>query len=123
MNIMKRSFFIVSMSFALIGFFSSGCTDEIPEPWKDHPVWYKDSDGDGKGNPQIYVYSDIQPVGFVSNADDVNDLLPCEDILVFYRDEDGDGLGDPNTSIEACSIPDGYVDNKKDDDDSTPKVE
>jgi hypothetical protein len=116
--IMKRFFLFTVLGFMLTGLFLSGCSDDMPEPWKEHPVWYKDSDGDGKGDPQIYVYSEVQPVGFVSNNDDLNDNLPCDEALIFYRDKDGDGLGDPNDSIEACSAPDGYVDNDDDVDDS-----
>ncbi len=44
------------------------CTDK---------VWYQDLDKDGKGNPTVYLYScKVQPVGFVDNANDTNDLDP-----------------------------------------------
>ena len=86
----------------LIALFVLGCADK-KDSWTDHPVWYKDSD---------------QPVGFVSNADDLNDDLPCDEALTFYRDSDGDGLGDPNSAIEACEAPEGYVDNYTDADDT-----
>lgn len=69
---MRRIILQTAIGFALLGFFMSGCSD-ADEPWNELPVWYKDSDGDGKGDPEVYVYSSVQPVGFVSNNDDSDD--------------------------------------------------
>jgi len=37
-------------------------------------MWFKDSDGDGYGVPHDFIESDIQPIGYVSNDIDCNDL-------------------------------------------------
>mgnify|MGYP000622158900 FL=1 len=83
--------------------------------WDPKTTWYKDADGDGKGDAQCYVYSDVQPEGYVDNCDDNDDDLPCDEALPFYADKDGDGLGDPNDIVWACEAPDGYVTNNDDD--------
>ena len=37
-------------------------------------AWYEDFDGDGYGNPNVQVYSDTLPSGFVANGDDCDDM-------------------------------------------------
>lgn len=54
----------------------TGCDDD-PDLICMDKVWYEDKDGDGKGNFDHYVYScKVQPEGFVSNADDLDDTDP-----------------------------------------------
>jgi hypothetical protein len=48
-------------------------TDEIFADSFDGPKWYIDSDGDGFGNPAVFVHSATQPGGYVANALDCND--------------------------------------------------
>ncbi len=87
-------------------------------------TWYKDGDGDGRGDS--YDLSTIkiqcsQPEGYVLNHDDINDenewitnITPRN----FYRDWDEDGFGDPNIVVPASIPPTinghAYVDNNDD---------
>jgi thiol-disulfide isomerase/thioredoxin len=42
----------------------------------DSPVWYADTDNDGYGDPGTSVESDVQPDGYVSNDEDLDDSDP-----------------------------------------------
>ena len=109
------------LSFSLILACNSG--DECIEI-----TWYQDADGDGLGNNDISLSACEAPTGYVSNADDDDDL--CAGIvdecgvcdgpgeLTWYQDSDGDGLGNPEVSENACEQPDGFVENADDDDDN-----
>jgi len=44
-----------------------------PPPPPPLPTWYKDNDGDGYGNKNIYVQSSGEPLGYVLNNSDCND--------------------------------------------------
>jgi hypothetical protein len=110
-------------------------------------TYYKDTDGDGYGDPNDSVTSDDSniPDGYVDNSRDCDDddaaINPgatevCDqvdnncsgaadegDVCVqntYYKDTDGDGYGDPNDSVTSAdsSAPDGYVDNSGDCNDS-----
>ncbi len=105
----------VTACLALMGMIMFSCEEDAATPCMDQ-VWYKDSDGDGKGDSKYYLYScNVQPEGFVSDNTDNDDTLPCDVASTFYRDKDGDGKGDPNDTILACEAPEGYVDNGDDD--------
>jgi hypothetical protein len=76
------------------------CDGTIDEPTAtDAIVWYRDSDGDGYGNPNDSVNACSKPAGFVGNDDDcvdADDLISpdeldddCDDV-----DEDCDGTAD-----------------------------
>ncbi len=115
---MKKISILAIMYIALIGITMVSCTKT--NPWNPKQAWYEDKDGDGRGNPLVFVYSAIQPVGYVADNTDNNDNLPCEEASPFYADKDGDGLGDPNDIIMACEAPPGYVDNADDKSDFAP---
>ena len=72
------------------------------------PVWYKDEDGDGFGNPNIPVETCAQPEGYVNNGDDCDDgnhaLNPD---TVWFADQDFDGYSDGST-VTACEKAEGY---------------
>ena len=116
---MKKLSILALIYVALIGLSIVSCKQKA-DVWNPKPTWYQDKDGDGKGNPQVFVYSDVQPVGYVADNTDKNDNLPCEEALPFYADKDGDGLGDPNDVIMDCTPPPGYVDNADDNFDFAP---
>jgi len=102
--------------------------------------FYRDSDGDGYGNPNEFVNTCSPPPGYVENGLDCDDnradIHPgapeiCDGVdnncdgaidegLIsrFYRDKDGDNYGDPSEFIDACSAPPGYVGNGLDCDDN-----
>jgi subtilisin family serine protease len=98
--------------------------------------FYRDSDGDGYGDPLSFVDACSAPSGYVSNGLDCDDTRQdvhpdlseiCDGIdndcdgeidegLVsrFYRDMDGDGYGDPSNFVDNCTAPPGYVANNLD---------
>ncbi len=96
-------------------------------------TWYKDADGDGKGNSKVRRVSCVQPATFVANTLDCNDNdasiyidapeigdgkdndcdgsidedLPC--VITWYRDIDGDGYGKNSWTKQQCTQPAGFV--------------
>ena len=92
-----------------------------------HPntVWYKDGDGDQRGNASITKTQCGQPLGYVLTSDDIDDgnefitNIPPKN---FYRDADNDTFGNPNIKYYQSFPPsDGYsyVTNGNDRNDST----
>nr|WP_253900129.1 MopE-related protein [Corallococcus carmarthensis] len=99
-------------------------------------VWYRDTDGDGYGNPNDTKQSGVQPQGYVDNHADCDDTRSnvrpgasevCDGVdnncdaqvdegvgANWYRDADGDGYGNPNQSTAACGQPTGSVSNSSD---------
>ena len=68
---MKKLLRLIAYS-AIISAGMISCDDEGEQICMDQ-VWYKDSDGDGRGDRTMYLYScKVQPKGFVSNSDDKN---------------------------------------------------
>jgi hypothetical protein len=107
-------------------------------------TYFEDADMDGYGNPNVTQLACSPPTGFVSIADDCNDLNgsvypgatevcnltddDCdgyidEDVqLTFYADTDSDGYGDLASTTLACTPPSGFVSNHDDCDDTNPFV-
>ncbi len=106
--------------------------------------WYRDSDGDGFGDPGFAVDGPTQPTGFVDVAGDCNDadaaVNPaaaevcgddvdenCDGLAAacsrtWYRDADGDGFGTASETLEAAAQPAGYVAESNDCDDADAAV-
>jgi hypothetical protein len=76
--------------------------------------YYQDLDGDGFGNPAVFVNT-CTPVGYVANStdcDDNNNLVTSG--IIYYQDLDGDSFGNAAVTQTACTQPVGYVTNDDD---------
>ncbi len=113
------------------------CNDAI-----DASTFYGDADGDGHGGTTFTAEACEAPDGYVSSADDCDDLdasaYPggvevCDDadndcngdvdegvLSTWYLDADADGHGDPDQITEACTWPAGHASNDDDCDDTDP---
>ena len=93
----------------------------------NYKTYYRDSDGDGYGNPAYPKKSCSQPTGYVTNSkdqcpSDKNKYIPgncgCgisdSNYKTYYRDSDSDGYGCSSQTKKACSRPSGYVTNNSD---------
>ena len=72
--------------------------------------YYLDLDGDGYGNPDIYIdiASSIIPSGYVDNASDCNDNNPAlNPNTVWFKDADNDDFSDGTQQIQ-CIRPTGF---------------
>ena len=70
---MKRyRFTLLSLLFIAASFIASCKKEDTPCVKK---TWYKDADGDGKGDKNISIQSCEKFVGYVDNADDDNDVV------------------------------------------------
>ena len=100
----------------------------------DASLWHADSDGDGYGDPLVFVMACGAPAGFVADATDCDDANgaahpgatescdgfddDCDgvvdedasvDVVTWFRDADGDGYGDATLSDVDCDQPAGFV--------------
>ena len=119
------------------------CDGEVDEASAlDASTWYGDADGDGYGNPDLFVVACEAPEAFVDNAldcDDTEELAwiggtercdgadnDCDgsidvgavDADTWYADADGDGYGTPLYTTSSCTVPAGYVADATDCDDT-----
>lgn len=104
---------------------SDDCDDTNPELALQGGTYYQDLDGDGYGNPDIFVYECSQPEGWVLYGIDCDDNDP--EIVggtLYWRDLDGDGYGDPFWPKGSCTgeAPVGYVLPNTDCNDTNPAV-
>ncbi|MBM4392422.1 MAG: hypothetical protein FJ090_14975, partial [Deltaproteobacteria bacterium] len=117
------------------------CDGSIDEDASAVSTWYRDSDGDGYGDPGLDTSDCAAPSGYVaddSDCDDADeDISPgasevcngldddCDGtaddglaVSTWYRDSDGDGYGDPGLDTSDCAAPSGYVADDSDCDDA-----
>ncbi len=107
-------------------------------------TFYRDSDGDGQGDPMETVEACTAPSGYTRDDSDCDDSdatvfrgAPevcngrdddCDTVVddgvlrTFHPDDDEDGHGDPDERTEACTAPDGWVADDSDCDDSDPNA-
>ncbi|TMI79633.1 MAG: T9SS type A sorting domain-containing protein, partial [Bacteroidetes bacterium] len=121
---------------------------DIPDDGKDENcdgydlrTWYRDSDGDGYGNPSVHVTANVQSAGYVSDHSDCDDTkasvhpgateIPddgidqdCDgyDLKTWYQDQDGDGYGNPSVHQTANAQPLRYVSDHTDCDDTKASI-
>ncbi len=99
-------------------------------------TWYVDADADGFGNTAISLLSCNNPIGYVADNTDCNDLNnsvhplatevcnliddDCDALIdegvktTFFADSDGDTFGEITNTQDACTAPFGYVSNNTD---------
>jgi alpha-tubulin suppressor-like RCC1 family protein len=80
------------------------CDNQVDEGFT-RTTYYRDSDGDGFGNPSTSIQACSQPPGYVSNSldcDDSNSAINPN--TVWYKDADNDGYTD-GTTQRACTKP------------------
>lgn len=107
-------------------------------------TYFRDEDGDGRGNPNLYIQAVTMMPGYVTNNLDCNDsdayINPtateiCNGIddncngsvdegvtSVFYADDDHDGFGNSMITTTGCTAPPGYVSNSMDCNDANAMV-
>ena len=79
-----------------------------PDSW---PVWYKDIDGDGYGNKDVTIRSNLTPVGYASEAEEMTALEEQEAALFAGRGEHmgdqgaGEAVGDTPPTTSRNSLP------------------
>jgi uncharacterized delta-60 repeat protein len=118
-----------------------------PDSSIDAITWYIDYDSDGYGSSLYSQITCSQPVDYVDNDLDCDDLdasicpggdeycdgldNDCDgdidpdsslDAITWYLDSDGDGDGDGNSTMLACSQPSTYVSNNLDCDDANDSI-
>jgi predicted SnoaL-like aldol condensation-catalyzing enzyme len=93
---MSRYLLLIVTSFLIIS-----CGSDCEEL-----MWFRDSDGDGFGDPNVMEFGCDPIDGFVSNSVDDDDNCSIRDWRIFYQDRDSDGLGGRLSKTFDCSNPD-----------------
>lgn len=119
---MKKKYFIYSILILVLSLLLFGCNGGDDSGSGDDGsgdgdvsllIYYRDSDGDGFGNPDVSVKDTSRPSGYVANSDDCDDSdgSVYESCIktTYYYDGDRDGHGDINVSRKAYISPIGYV--------------
>ncbi len=94
------------------------CDGSVDEDPGEGPLWYRDADGDGHGDPAVSTIACAAGDGWVAAGDDCDDSDASDwHGPAWYQDLDGDGYGDASTSVFACEAPAGWVADSGDCDD------
>jgi large repetitive protein len=118
------------------------CDGVINDAATDAATWWADADGDGYGGATLSLVQCDQPVGYLLDSSDCDDLDAtsnpdgvevCDEAdndcdtdvdegvgVPWYADDDGDGYGDPGDVMLACFAPAGRVGGSGDCDDAEP---
>lgn len=82
--------------------------------------YYRDTDGDGFGNPLEKIAAESPPSGYVEDNTDCNDQeIDINAATVWFKDDDADGFGNHQLSFTGCTPPPGtWVMNNWDADDT-----
>ena len=84
--------------------------------------YFRDKDGDGKGDKYSPLMACAPIAGFVADSLDCDDNNPLIGQTKQYRDADNDGYGDNNVFIFSCAPQPGYVSNNTDCDDTNSAI-
>jgi len=85
----------------------NNCNTEIDEGVT--PLWFRDNDGDGFGNPDDSLELCDSPAGYGEDNTDCDDNdLNAYPGQVWHKDADDDGYSDGTTDMENCIRPVGY---------------
>ncbi|HMV65429.1 MAG TPA: MopE-related protein [Myxococcota bacterium] len=109
------------------------CNDSDKNSVTGATIRFLDDDGDGFGNPDVYVFGcEVPPGTWVVNPDDCNDAVAaikptapevCDFVdnncngavdegaqpSTWWQDRDSDTTGNPAVSVVACTQPSGFV--------------
>ncbi|MEW7291265.1 DUF6443 domain-containing protein [Aquimarina sp. 2304DJ70-9] len=97
---------------------NNDCNDNNASVTISRP-WYRDADGDGRGNSSVSTTACSKPSGYVASGGDCNDSDANVTLVkTWYRDADGDGHGHRWTTKTACYKPSGYLSSYSDYDDN-----
>jgi len=94
---MKYRLEIACILLVTIGFIA--CSSEDNSTTIEETTWYQDLDGDGLGNPNVFIISDTQPDGYVSNNEDTDDDVVVVDCVSDQTLDDSRGACDQTLSF------------------------
>lgn len=82
----------------------NNCDGRIDEGFTKS-TYYRDADGDGYGNPAVFIKSCSMPAGYVANKKDCNDANAAINPLTkWYKDADNDGYY-TGSAVTSCTSP------------------
>ena len=99
------------------------CDGSLDAGAVDKVTSWEDSDGDGYGNPDVYLWACSVPSDHVLNDDDCDDSDSTKNPDIdWYTDADADGFGDPAAEVPSCAVSEQEVANADDCDDTDAEI-